>query len=115
MTAPQDKQRRIRSRGKKTNRSDVCDKMGIPCTWSLLQPIHRFVKKTDNIRFGGIDKAGRLLTENYFIENVTKKSVLSVQLMNRPLARSYKVENNANCGRFDRRTEGLIKVHTRLL
>lgn len=44
-----------------------------------------------------------------------KKSVLHIELVDRPLARSGNAEDNANGGRFDNQTEHLALIDPKLL
>jgi hypothetical protein len=44
-----------------------------------------------------------------------KKSILHIQLMNRPPSRSCNTQHNLNCTLFNHRIESLIIINTRLL
>ena len=86
-----------------------------PGTWSLLETIYRFVKKTDKIRRRRMFKARRLLTIDGFIKGAMKKSIFYIELMNRPGRRNSKTENNSNSAGFNNWRESLIIVNPRLL
>jgi len=80
-----------------------------------LSPYKDFCKKTDMIRCSGVDEAGRLLAVDRLVQMTMKKSVLHVQLVYRPSARSGDAEDDPNSGRFDNRTERLVVVDAVLL
>ena len=80
-----------------------------------MSPYKDFYKKTDMIRCSGVDEAGRLLAVDRLVQMAVKKSVLHVQPMYRPGARSGNAEDDANGSRFDNRTERLVVVDVVLL
>ena len=57
-----------------------------------------------------VDKAGRLLAVDGFVQMAVKKSVLHIQLMYRPGARGGDAEDGPDGGRFDNRAERLVVV-----
>lgn len=65
-------------------------------------------------RKGGIDKAGRMLTKDSFVKMTMEEGILDVELMDRPGMRSHDAEDNANGGRLDDWTKGLVMVESRL-
>lgn len=54
----------------------------IPCTWSLLEAIHSFLKFVTIIRIGKIYKARRLLEIDFTIKFTIEKCNLNVHLVN---------------------------------
>ena len=62
-----------------------------------------------------VNKARRLLTVDGLLQVAVKKSVLHIQLVYRPSARSGDAEDDPNSGRFDNRTERLVVVDAVLL
>jgi hypothetical protein len=66
----------------------------VPGPRSLFQTIERALQKTNIIRVSGVDEAWRLLGVHSLLQMTMKKSILHVQLVNQPGARSSKVEWN---------------------
>jgi hypothetical protein len=67
------------------------------------------------IRLIQIHKTRWLLTVDNLIKVAMEKSILDIKMTNRPGAGDVKVENQANHGRLDNRTEGLIIVNYGML
>jgi hypothetical protein len=105
-----DKERRVRCRGEKVKVAEVGGEALVPSARCLLQAIEGLAKKAHVIRSRGIDETCRLLTVNCLIKSTMKKSVLDVELMNRPGAGGGDAEHSPNSRRFDNRTERLIVV-----
>jgi len=87
----------------------------MPSTRSLLQTIKRLLEKADIIRICWINKTRRLLTIDCLIKMTMKKSILDLQLMNRPMTRGYNTQNYTDYSWFNNRTESLIIVNAMLL
>jgi hypothetical protein len=68
------------------------------------------MQKTNIIRASGVDKAWRLLAVHGLLQMTMKKSILHVQLVNQPGARSSKVKDDLNRGRLDDGAKRLIVV-----
>jgi len=110
-----DEQGRVRNQGNKSNLFDVCGKPLIPSTRSLLQAIKRLLQKANMIMKGWINKTWRLLAVDCLIKMTMKKSILDIQLMNRPMTRGCNTQNCPDCSWFNNRTESLIIVNAMLL
>ena len=67
------------------------------------------------IRKGGVDEAGRLLTEHLLGEMSMQESIGYIELVNWPGARGSELKNGANRARFDDRGEGVGEVHASTL
>ena len=67
------------------------------------------------IEMSKVDESKWLLTINYLRNIPTKKSIFDIQLMNGPRLRNYDAQNSADGSRLDNRTQGLIKISTRML
>src|SRR5581483_3849204 len=59
--------------------------------------------------------ARRLTHVNSLSEVTMKKGILNIKLMNGPVSGDGDAKNRANSGRFDNRTESVIKVQSGLL
>ena len=86
----------------------------VPSPRSLLQPIG-LVQTTNKIRMGGILKTRRLYAVNCISQGTMQKSILDVELMNRPAPRESQREHCVNSGWLHHRTESLREIHTRPL
>src|SRR6185437_6972778 len=67
------------------------------------------------IRKGWINKTWRLLAINCLIKMTMEKSILDIQLMNRPVARGCNTQNCPDGTWFNNRTECLIIINAMLL
>jgi len=67
------------------------------------------------IRKGWINKTWRLLAVDCLIKMTMKKSILDIQLMNRPMMRGCNTQNCPDCSWFNNRTEYLIIVNAMVL
>jgi len=85
--------RRCRRKPKLTH---VSGKTLEPRPRRLLQAVERALKKADMIRSSRINKTRRLLTVNSLLKMSMKKSILHVQLSNRPRARGSYTQHSPN-------------------
>jgi hypothetical protein len=73
------------------------------------------LQQADVVRGGGVDETRWLLAVDGLLQVAMKKSVLHVELMDRPRVSGGDAEDDTYCRRFDNRTEGLIVVDAVLL
>ena len=81
----------------------------------LLKSIEGLVKQADVLGARRVDEARWLLTMNHLIKIAMGESVLDIQLMNWPVMGDGNAEHNADRGRLDDGTEGLVVFNARLL
>jgi hypothetical protein len=62
-----------------------------------------------------VDEAGGLATVDNFGELAVEEGILDVELASLPFKGKRDGEDDADCGRFDNRTERLVKVNVLLL
>jgi hypothetical protein len=63
----------------------------------------------------GINKPRGLLTVYFLLKMAVEKSVFDIDLMNRPILRQGKREDDMNGGGFENMAESLVQIDTRLL
>jgi len=73
------------------------------------------MQKTNMIRKGWINKTWSLLAIDCLIKMTMEKSILDIQLMNRPVARGCNTQNCPDGTWFNNRTECLIIINAMLL
>jgi hypothetical protein len=73
------------------------------------------VQPTDVLGASRVDEAGGLATVDDLGELAVEEGVLDVELASLPFKGERDGEDNADCGRFDNRTEHLVEVNALLL
>ena len=64
------------------------------------------------VGMSGVDEFGQMLTIYYHRDIPMKEAIFDIQLMNGPRLGNPGAQNNADGGRLDNWTEGLIKINT---
>ena len=109
------KQGSVRFGTHKAKRENVSGKTTVLGTRSLFQPIQRLVQTTDMIRPRAINETSRLYTIDSLIKGAMQESILHIELMDMQTMEESHCERCTNGGRFDNRTESLIKINSRTL
>lgn len=76
-----------------------------PSTRSLLENIQGTLQQTNMIRGCWMNETRWLLAVDSFLEVTMEKSILDIQLMNGPIARSGDAEDSLDGGWFHHQTE----------
>ena len=97
-------------RGREAKLSKIGGEPLVPCARSLLETIERSLQETHMVRMSRVNKAWRLLTVDGLLQVSVKKSVLHVQLVDRPAPGSGDAEDDADRRWLDDGAERLIVV-----
>ena len=109
MRGAEDKHRRV----KLTTDKAMCEKKATkamkPSARSLFQPINSLFEATHMMRIMRMKKSRRPAHRNSLSEKAMKKSILNIELMNRPIVCDSNRENKTDSSRENNRGKSVMK------